>query len=102
MSGVTVRRIGGVNGAPGQRLVHSTSLATRRRLVEDHLDDDGCDCGEREHYQDINNPERDQPATLLFPLAPPECVEIVGIRHVPSTFRQVRSHDACCRIRATP
>jgi hypothetical protein len=57
-------------------------------LIENHLDDDGCDCGEREPYQDIQNPDQDPRETPLAPLAPPELVELVGLGHVPSAFRQ--------------
>jgi hypothetical protein len=66
--------------------VHSTSLAARWLLIEDHLADDGRDREERERYQDIYNPDRDPIAALLallaFP-APPDFVELVGHGHVP-------------------
>jgi hypothetical protein len=53
-------------------------------LEEDHLEEEGRDCGECEHYQDIYNPDRDPIATLPALLAPPELVELVGLGHVPS------------------
>src|SRR5260370_1247326 len=61
--------------------------ATRRALVEDHLEDEGRDREERERRQDIQNRDQDSPATLPAHHAAPELVELVGLGHVPSLPR---------------
>jgi len=42
--------------------------AQHSALEEDHLQDQGCDCGEREPYQHIYDPDCDPPAA--FPGGP--------------------------------
>ena len=44
--------------------VHVMRIATGE-LEEDHLQDQGCDCGEHQRCQDIYNPGRAPPAALL-------------------------------------
>src|SRR5262249_9677615 len=85
--------IEGQNWTPIDRVPACLCRDSMRRpivaaLVEDHLQDQGYDGGECERRQDIQNLDYDPPATLLLPLAPPELVELVGLSHVPSAFRE--------------
>jgi hypothetical protein len=55
-----------------------------RALLEDHLQYEDSDRKKREHNQNIQNPDRDPPATLLpFPVSP-ELIGLVGLGHVTS------------------
>jgi hypothetical protein len=56
-------------------------------LEEDHLQDQGCDCGERQCCQGIYNHSRDPPAARLGFLATPKFIELVGLSHIVSPER---------------
>jgi hypothetical protein len=54
-------------------------------LVEDPLQDQGCDSGERECYQGIYDPDCDPPSAFLagpvFMIASLDFIELVGLCH---------------------
>ena len=50
---------------------------------------------ERERRQDIQNRGQDPPATLLVRHAAPELVELIGLGHVPSAFRECVPPGLC-------
>jgi hypothetical protein len=65
----------------------SPQVAPHRRnraLLEDHLQYEDSDRKKREHDQNIQNPDRDPPATLLPSPVSQELIGLVGLGHVAS------------------
>jgi hypothetical protein len=72
---------------PGPRLEVLSGRPQHSALEEDHLQDQCCNCGERECYQALENPDCHLPPALLADFVfstPLQFVELVGLCHVAS------------------
>jgi hypothetical protein len=71
----------------------------RRRRLKEHIQDQGCDCGDHEYDQNIQNPDRDQsealPASQLLVAAALEFIELVGLSHAASLTVTARDIYDC-------